>query len=71
MMKNNYHWILLGIALGILIYILDKYLFSNKVRMKKLNLNSSIVGLCSTLTILAGAITAAYIILVLLYFDWK
>jgi len=27
MMKNNYHWILLGIAVGILIYLADKYLF--------------------------------------------
>jgi len=26
MMKNNYHWILLGIAAGIIIYMIDKYL---------------------------------------------
>jgi len=26
-MKKNYHWILLGIALGIIIYLLDKYVF--------------------------------------------
>ena len=26
-MKNNYHWVLLGVALGILIYIADKYVF--------------------------------------------
>ena len=24
-MKNNYHWILLGIATGIVIYLIDKY----------------------------------------------
>ena len=27
MMKDNYYWILLGIALGILIYLGDKYIF--------------------------------------------
>jgi len=27
MMKDNYHWILLGIAVGILIYLGDKYIF--------------------------------------------
>jgi len=26
-MKENYHWILLGIAAGILIYLGDKYIF--------------------------------------------
>ena len=25
-MKNNYHWILLGIAAGIVIYMVDKYI---------------------------------------------
>ena len=24
-MKKNYHWILLGIAVGIVIYLIDKY----------------------------------------------
>jgi len=27
MIKGNFHWILLGIAAGILIYIIDKYIF--------------------------------------------
>jgi len=27
MMKDNYYWILLGIALGIIIYLGDKYIF--------------------------------------------
>ena len=27
MMKDNYYWILLGIAVGILIYLGDKYIF--------------------------------------------
>ena len=27
MMKDNYYWILLGIAAGIIIYMLDKYIF--------------------------------------------
>jgi len=27
MMKENYHWVLLGIAVGIIIYLADKYLF--------------------------------------------
>ena len=27
MMKDNYCWILLGIAVGILIYLGDKYIF--------------------------------------------
>jgi len=27
MMKENYYWILLGIAAGILIYLGDKYIF--------------------------------------------
>jgi len=27
MIKENFHWILLGIAAGILIYIIDKYIF--------------------------------------------
>jgi len=26
-MKDNYYWILLGIAVGILIYLGDKYIF--------------------------------------------
>jgi len=26
-MKNNYHWILLGVAAGIVIYMIDKYIF--------------------------------------------
>jgi len=26
-MKENYYWILLGIALGILLYLGDKYIF--------------------------------------------
>ena len=26
-MKNNYHWILLGIAVGIVFYLIDKYIF--------------------------------------------
>jgi len=26
-MKENYYWILLGIALGILVYLADKYIF--------------------------------------------
>ena len=26
-MKNNYHWILLGVAAGIVLYIIDKYIF--------------------------------------------
>ena len=26
-MKDNYYWILLGIAAGILIYMVDKYIF--------------------------------------------
>ena len=28
-MKNNYHWILLGVAAGILIYMVDKYIFES------------------------------------------
>ena len=31
MMKENYYWILLGIALGILIYLADKYIFWMKI----------------------------------------
>jgi len=27
MMKDNYYWIFLGIAVGILIYLGDKYIF--------------------------------------------
>jgi len=27
MMKENYYWIFLGIALGLLIYLGDKYIF--------------------------------------------
>ena len=27
MMKDNYYWILLGVAVGILIYLGDKYIF--------------------------------------------
>jgi len=27
MIKENYYWILLGIALGILLYLADKYIF--------------------------------------------
>jgi len=27
MIKDNYYWILLGIAVGILIYLGDKYIF--------------------------------------------
>jgi len=27
MIKENYYWILLGIALGILLYLGDKYIF--------------------------------------------
>ena len=27
MIKGNFHWMLLGIAVGILIYIADKYIF--------------------------------------------
>ena len=27
MIKDNYYWILLGIAVGILIYLADKYIF--------------------------------------------
>jgi len=27
MMKENYHWILLGIAAGIVFYMADKYIF--------------------------------------------
>jgi len=27
MMKENYYWILLGVAVGILIYLGDKYIF--------------------------------------------
>ena len=27
LMKNNYHWILLGVAAGIVIYMIDKYIF--------------------------------------------
>jgi len=26
-MKDNYYWILLGVAVGILIYLGDKYIF--------------------------------------------
>ena len=29
-MKKNYHWIFLGIAFGIIIYLLDKYIFKYK-----------------------------------------
>ena len=29
-MKKNYHWILLGIAAGIAIYMADKYIFLAK-----------------------------------------
>ena len=25
--KKNYHWILLGIAVGIVLYLIDKYIF--------------------------------------------
>ena len=31
-MKKNYHWILLGIALGIAIYIVDKYIFLKMIK---------------------------------------
>jgi len=27
MMKDNYYWVLLGVAVGILIYLGDKYIF--------------------------------------------
>jgi len=27
MMKENYYWILVGIALGLAIYLADKYIF--------------------------------------------
>ena len=27
MMKQNYYWILLGIAVGIIMYLIDKYIF--------------------------------------------
>jgi len=27
MIKDNYYWILLGVAVGILIYLGDKYIF--------------------------------------------
>ena len=35
-MKNNYHWILLGVAAGILIYLVDKYIFLENEFSKKL-----------------------------------
>ena len=32
-MKKNFHWILLGIAAGIVFYMIDKYIFGDSVRM--------------------------------------
>ena len=34
-MSNNYHWILLGIAVGILLYIIDKYIFPSFVSTER------------------------------------
>ena len=31
LIKKNYHWILLGIAVGIIIYLIDKYIFKGSV----------------------------------------
>ena len=61
MMKKNYHWVLLGIAAGIVIYMVDKYIFLAKIYfMKKLKPKPhQFWAWCSTLTILGGAITAA------------
>ena len=38
MMKDNYYWILLGVAVGILIYLGDKYIFKGVLLPGALNL---------------------------------
>ena len=50
-MKDNYYWIILGIALGIAIYLGDKYIFSGfspidfeTIVCKETN---KIVGICA------------------------
>ena len=35
MIKENFYWILLGIAAGILIYLADKYIFLSNILIKK------------------------------------
>ena len=58
------------VAAGIAIYMVDKYIFSKNILMKKLKPKPyQFWAWCSTLTILAGALTAALdSSIVLLYF---